>query len=288
MPPRTPETLSYCAQQVRQYDPDRFLCALFAPPAERDALYALTAFNLELARIREQVREPLLGHIRLQWWSDALDAIGRDQAPQHPVAEALAAAMARFPIDRRHLDRMIAGRATDLDDVAPPTLAALVDYADATSAALSLAALQVLEVDDGAARASARDVGIAWALIGLVRSVPFHARSRRWYLPADLCREAGVDPVRLFDRPATGGLTAAVAGVARHIAEAAAERLQQARRHRHEIPQRALPVLLPATLADLYLRRLAEAAHDPFHPGLQRTEPWRLPRLAWARLRRRY
>jgi NADH dehydrogenase [ubiquinone] 1 alpha subcomplex assembly factor 6 len=278
------KTLSYCARQVQQYDPDRFLCALFAPPAEREGLFAIHAFSLELARIREVVREPLLGHMRLRWWSDALEAIARNQPPEHPVAAALAAAMAGSALDRRHLDRLVAGRAADLDDAPPSSVAALVDYADATSGALAAAGLQVLAAETQPCVESARDVGVAWALIGLVRAVPFHARSRRLFLPADLCREAGVDPGRLFDR----GVTDGISRVARALADTAADHLRRARSRRADVPARALPVLLPAKLADLYLRRLAHAGYDPFDARLQRPEPWRLPRLAWARLRQRY
>jgi phytoene/squalene synthetase len=43
----------------------------------------------------------------------------------------------------------------------------------------------------------------------------------------------------------------------------AREHLRQARRHRHAIPRRALPALLPAPLLDAYLRRLARAGCDP-------------------------
>ncbi|HXP95891.1 MAG TPA: squalene/phytoene synthase family protein, partial [Telmatospirillum sp.] len=48
--------LSYSAEQVRRFDRDRFGTALFAPPERREALFALYAFNLEVAQIRELVR----------------------------------------------------------------------------------------------------------------------------------------------------------------------------------------------------------------------------------------
>ena len=57
---------AYCQNQVRQHDRDRYLTALFAPPARRPGLFALYAFNLEVAKVREAVSEPMLGHIRLQ------------------------------------------------------------------------------------------------------------------------------------------------------------------------------------------------------------------------------
>jgi len=44
--------------RVRAGDRDRFLATLFAPAPQRRALFALYAFNLELARIREAARHP--------------------------------------------------------------------------------------------------------------------------------------------------------------------------------------------------------------------------------------
>jgi phytoene synthase len=276
--------LSYCGEQVRRHDNDRFLCALFAPPAEREALWSIYAFNLELARIRESVSQPLLGHIRLRWWMDTLDAIYDRRPPNHQVALALGETIQHFHVDRCHLDRVIGGRATDLEDSAPPTMGALIEYAAATSGSLSIAALDVLAVTGDQTREAAREVGIAWALVGLMRAVPFHARSRRIYLPADLNRRAGLDASELFDRGATAG----VREVVEHILKEAAEYLQRARDRGHQNTARALPVLLPATLADFYLVRLKRARYDPFDPSLQAPSPLRVLRVALNRWRRRY
>jgi phytoene synthase len=269
---------------VRRYDNDRFICSLFAPAAEREALWSIYAFNLEVARIRELVTQPLLGHVRLRWWVDALDAIYDRRAPNHPVALALGETIQRYRVDRRHLDKVIAGRAFDLEDSAPASLAELVDYADATSAAVSSAALDVLGEGHFAMREAARDVAVAWALIGLVRAVPFHARFRRTYLPADLNREAGLDIFALFESGPVPGLRE----VAKHLLETAGEHLRHARAHREDVTTAALPVLLPATLADLYLARLATAGYDPFDPELRRPLPLRIVRVAFSHWRRRY
>jgi NADH dehydrogenase [ubiquinone] 1 alpha subcomplex assembly factor 6 len=276
--------LSYCAEQVQKFDSDRFLCILFAPPAEREALAAIAAFNLEVARIREQVREPLLGHMRLRWWSDVLDGVWTGTPPQHPVALALADSVGRFGLDREPFDRMLDGRARDLDDSAPPSLASLLDYAELTSASLATAGLQVLGSAEEAVRSAARHVAIAWALLGLVRAVPFHARARRVYLPADLNREAGLDVFRLFDRGSTDGLPRVV----RHLVDVAVEHLGRAREGRWAVPPAALPILLPARLADLWVARLREADFDPFDARVQAPAPWRMVRLLAGRVLNRF
>src|SRR5471030_76032 len=90
--------LSYCAEQVRRYDRDRFLTALFAPPPQREDLFALYAFNLEIAKIRETVTEPMLGRIRLQWWREAIAALEQGVVRQHGVVEPLAEAVRRHAL----------------------------------------------------------------------------------------------------------------------------------------------------------------------------------------------
>src|SRR5438552_16844209 len=77
---------------VRRHDHDRYLSALFAPEPARAGLFALYAFNVEVAKTREVVREPILGSIRLQWWRDALAEIyGGGPVRRHEVVEPLAA-----------------------------------------------------------------------------------------------------------------------------------------------------------------------------------------------------
>ena len=80
-----PHALSPCAELVRRHDPDRFLTVLFAPPARREALFVLYAFNHELARARAVVSEPMLALIRLQWWREVVQGT----AKRHEVATNL-------------------------------------------------------------------------------------------------------------------------------------------------------------------------------------------------------
>jgi phytoene synthase len=277
--------LSYCAARVRQFDYDRFICTLFAPPEEREALAAVYAFNVEVARIRESVRQPLLGHMRLQWWMDALDAIFAGRPPRHEIAVALSDVVWRFGLDRHLFDQILETRAFDMDDQAPADIEALIAYAEGTAASLGLLSLRVLGAEgDAAARAVARDVSVAWALTGLLRAVPFHAKERRIYLPASLNRQAGLDVFQLFEMRPPQALGTVVAAVA----ECAVTHLDAARARRHEVPRAALPALLPATLAEGYLRRLQRAQYDPFASSVQKPGPLRLAKLAVNAARGRY
>ncbi|MFQ5775208.1 MAG: phytoene/squalene synthase family protein [Kiloniellaceae bacterium] len=276
--------LSYCAEQVRCYDHDRYLTCLFAPAQRREPLFALYAFNLEVAKTAEVVSEPMLGRVRLQWWRDAVEAMYAGRPPPHEAIGPLAGAVAQRGLSRAHFERLIDAREFDLDGEAPESLPALEDYAEGTSASVVLLALEILGAAAPAAQAAARHAGIAWALAGLLRAVPFHARRKRLYLPQDLVGEAGLKVGDLFELRSSPALRRVV----ERIAARATEHLGLARAGRGEVPRAALPALLIATLAERELAVLRKSNFDPLRPAVQAKSPWRAWRLTWARLRGRY
>jgi len=267
------KTLSRAARLVRHHDPDRFATVLFAPADRRESLFALYAFNLEVARIREAVSEPILGEIRLQWWREAVAEIYAGGTRRDQIALALGEAIHARGLTRGHFDRLLDARGFDLQDRPPADLAALTQYAEGTSASLALLVLEALGVAEAEARCAAREVAIAWALTGLLRAVPFHARARRLYLPADLVARHGLKIGDLFElrpSPSLDSVVAEVAAVARRY-------LAAARARRRKVPRRAAAALLPATLAEIYLDILDRAGGNPFEPRVaRRAGRWRL------------
>jgi phytoene synthase len=269
---------------VREHDRDRFQTALFAPADRREALFALYAFNYEIARVRESVREPMLGRIRLQWWREAIAAAYAGAAPRrHEVVEPLTAAIRARALSREHFERLIDTRERDLGDAPPATLAALEDYAEGTSAPLIELALQALDAATLPAEAAATEIGVAYALTGLIRAMPVHARIGRLVIPDDVMAEAGLDPADYAALRATPALRRAVEMMAR----TASRRLAAARAMRGELPKAAVPALLPARIAATALRRLERAGFDPFS-GAGESDPLQSWRLVFAALTRRF
>ena len=85
---------------ARETDPDRSIAASFAPREARADLFALYAFNAELARVAELVSEPGLGAIRLQWWREAIERAANGEASGHPVADAIGNLIRRRDLSR--------------------------------------------------------------------------------------------------------------------------------------------------------------------------------------------
>lgn len=288
------EGAGYCLDQVRRFDRDRYLMALFAPSARRGDLLALCAFNVEVARIRELIREPMMGAIRLQWWRDAIAEIYAGGECRHQVVQALAAAVRRHGLSRQHFDRLLDAREQDMSPEPPADLAALVAYADATAGSLGLLAVAILggpgtglaraDADAAAVSAAAAGAWAAHALAGLLRSVPHHARHRRIHLPQTLLAEYRFAPHDLLDlRPGLGR-----AAVARAVAAEAERILDDSRRLVPRPPRPFASAFLAATLARADLAQLRRANYDPFDPRLSQPAPGRIWRLLWTSLHGHY
>lgn len=274
----------YCAMQVRRLDRDRYLTGLAAPPARRGGLFALYAFNLEIAKTAEVVSEAMIGRIRLQWWRDAIGEAFDGRPRDHAVLTALAAAIRDGNLTQAHFERLIDAREKDLETWQPANLVELEAYAQETSVPLVLLALEILGHDSQTARAVAEPLGVAWALTGLVRAVPILARRKRIMLPRDTMDDFGAQARDLLElRP-----SAALNGVAEAVAARAREYLTAARQVRPKPSKPAHSALLISSLTEGYLARLHRAGYDPFDPRVQQRDPGAAWRLTWARMRAKF
>ncbi|MBI3446701.1 MAG: squalene/phytoene synthase family protein [Magnetospirillum sp.] len=142
--------LTHAARLVRDFDRERFVTALFAPAERREALMVLYAFNTEIARVQESVREPMAGMIRLQWWRDTLIA-GAEGAllDHHPVARPLGELIRSHDLGLDLFEDLISSREADLEGGQPSDMDALCRYAERSSAALSQLAARILGAEQG-------------------------------------------------------------------------------------------------------------------------------------------
>jgi phytoene synthase len=274
------DAFAHCGALLRAADKDRFLTSLFAPAEHRDALFALYAFNVEVARVREVVHEPVAGEIRLQWWSDVFDGARRGEVAAHPVAAALLASMARYRLPPDRFKALIEARRFDLYDEPMATLADLEAYADGASASLVALAAQILAAgSEPDIVALSHHAGLAHALAGLLAAFPIHAARGQLFIPLEILARHGADRLDVSGA-ATPQLRAALAELrlcARHHLGAARQLLATA-------APTLVPALLPVALAGPTLARMERRGYDPFVPVA--IAPWRRQWLIWRAARR--
>ncbi len=157
---------------VKKVDPDRYRAALMSERQGREDLLILYAFHYELSKVPEATSEPMLGQIRYEWWREAIDEIyGEREVRRHEISTPLAEMLPRTQIPRYWIDRLIDGRARDLDPQAFADIDDARDYARQTSGQLMQIAVKVLggTPDEPVLRA-----GEAWGLTGLARSYGYY------------------------------------------------------------------------------------------------------------------
>jgi phytoene synthase len=279
-----PDPFDHCEALVRAGDKDRFLATLFAPQKYRRALYALYAFNLEVARVREAAHEPIAGEVRLQWWREVLEGTGRGAVEANPVAAALRDVVVRYRLPLTLLGGMIDARAFDLYNEPMASREDFNAYAMGTAAGLLALAARILS--DGQDRdigELANQAGTAYAIAGLLRALPIHAARGQLYLPAELMQRYGAQAADVFALRATTELRAVLAELRlrtrRHLA-AARDLLPAA-------PAAVVPALLPVAVIQPTLARMERRGYQPFEPiGLpQWRRQWALWRAARTGMR---
>lgn len=217
------------AERVARSDPERWRAAMTAPADKRPGLFALYAFNLEIARAPWVTSEPMLAEIRLRWWADAIAEIAAGMPPRrHEIVQPLAQAILAAGLPPILFEEMIAARAGDADGTPPADRAALDRYLARTAGHLMELAARYLGATE-AALPPVRDFAQGAGIAALLRAVPeLRARGRDPLPP-------GIEPLAL----ARDGLAL--------IARARAERAR--------VPSAVAPALLAGVLA---APRLAE------------------------------
>lgn len=227
--------LSPCAALVRRGDPDRFLAAMTAPPAARERLFALYAFNIEVARIPAATSEPMLGLIRLQWWRESVDLIYAGRPRAHEVVAPLAETIAAADLPRAPFDALLTARGWEVEPQPWPDLDALLRHLDATAGALLALSAHALA---GAPVAAAAPAGRAFGAAAWLRAAP-------------ALRAAGAPPWPAGD----------AAVHARALAEAGDAALAQARAM--AVPAPAVPAFRAGWRSAAALRAARARGYDP-------------------------
>lgn len=220
------DDLTACAAIVERGDPLRFRTAMMAPVAQRGALFALYAFNVEVSRAPWVTQEAMIAEMRLQWWRDVLEEIaGGGPVRRHEVATPLAQVL--NPEQARLLDALVAARRWDI-------------YRDPFEDAVDLA--RYIEQTAG------HLMGVAASLLGdapqdIVRKAGYAAGIGAWLRAIPALEAAGRVPL----------LDGTPKGVA-DLAQSALAALAQARKGRADVPRACAPALLPATAMEPALR----------------------------------
>lgn len=277
------ENLDVCLATLRDTDRDRYLACLLSPADKRAPLAALYAFNAEIARIRDSVRDALPGEVRMQWWRDLIDGNPHGDSQSHPVAGALLTAIEQYRLPRPVLTNMIEARIFDLYDDLFEDRNALEGYAGETASALVQLASLVLSSEEAPASAEAAGhAGVAQAMAGILLLMPLHRRRGQVYIPADMLSAAGLNRETFLEGDDRQRIGIAVELFAAH----ALDHLEKARRAK--ISRNVFAAYLPVALSGPVIMAARKAGAGVFEGDLHLSQLRRQWLLAKASFLKRF
>jgi len=272
------ENQQYCLDLVRRDDHERFLISLFLPKSAQRAVWALLAFNQEVAKIRENTTETKLGEIRLQWWLEVIDEIQSSSVREQPVIMEMASLEFSEKIWAL-LKEILEARRLEMSSGRPGDLLALEQYALGTGGALHEAMALVCgdnSINIDASRA-ARAAGASWAMMGLIRALPFHWQTNHSLLPAE-------NDAAMQQRDAGKAFTALKPAILRMKGFVEEQVLEASDLYRKLVPAERIS-LSSLVLTNLHLRSLSKADGNPFNmPTAEFSDLYKIMRLFWFRL----
>lgn len=277
------DNAAICLDMLRDSDRDRYLAVLLSPESHRRALAALYAFNAELARIRDVVREPLPGEVRLQYWRDMLEGRGHGATAANPVAAELLSAIDRYRLPVEPLVGMVEARIFDLYDDPMETRTMLEGYAGETASALIQVASLVLD-PSAAARSADRagHAGVAQGIAGALLLMPQHRARGQVFVPLEVLRATGIDRDIFLEGSDRLRISAAIEA----FAGLGLDHLKRAR-VQGRVERALVPAYLTAALAESVLvtaRSVGAALFERDIRPAQWKRQWRMVRLMLSRV----
>ena len=177
---------------------------LFLPPPRRAAITAFYAFCREVDDVVDEVSDPAVAAAKLAWWRQEVAAAYGGQ-PSHPVMQALLPLAADFNITAAHLQAVIEGCQTDLDQTRFLDYPGLQRYCHLVAGIVGEVAANIFGRTSEATVHYAHKLGLAMQLTNIIRDVGDDARRGRIYLPVNELQRFEVKAHELLKREAPWG-----------------------------------------------------------------------------------
>lgn len=281
-PALTTDARSRLLGELREADIDRYLSLLLMPESARDDLLVLFLFNAEIAAIRDKVREPLPGEVRLQWWREVLSGERDGEAQAHPVASVLRDVIARRAMPVAPLTAMCDARIFDLYDDPMPDRTSYEGYAGETASSLLQMSAFLIDPAASALTATASGhAGVAQAVAGHLMLLPISQARGQLFIPADLLSATGLDR----DSFLAGSNPERSANAVRAFAGFGREHLEKARAALGDLPASVKPAYLPVALASAVFDQVQSRGADCLDRSV-RMPQWRRQYQLWRAQRR--
>lgn len=158
------------------------------PKSKREAISAVYAFCRVVDDIVDSDIEPSIAATKINWWYSELDAIYNAQA-SHPIACKLVRVVKEFSIPKEYFSEILSGMTMDLQYQGYAEFKDLELYCHRVASVVGMIIATILGYTNTQTLEYAKNLGMCFQIINIVRDVGEDARRNRVYLAEeDLAR----------------------------------------------------------------------------------------------------
>lgn len=264
----------YCQKLVKNHDFDNYMSGLLVPHIYRKSFFAIHAFNVEIASIKDQAqRNVLTGRLRFQWWREILSEIyagdGRKIYNQHPVAELLAMCVNEHDLTLRWFERSLEARLKDLYVDQFDTMNDIENYAEHGHSSINYLLLEAMDVKNTNIEYAASHIGVSYGIVILLRAFQYYLSQNLVCLPKALCTQHGLSINDLLKKKYNSKNEKALKDLFYDLASQAHAHLETGKElylnNKIHAPNSAYCFNAPATRCSIYLEDLRQYDFDPLN-----------------------
>jgi 15-cis-phytoene synthase len=187
-----------CAEITRRSSSNFYYAFMLLGAERRRALYAVYAFCRFVDDIADDTGVKDASAMLALWRKELQNVYAG--SPTRPISRALAEAVRRFPIPRRHFEEVIDGVEMDLSRTRYATFGELELYCHRVASAVGLICIEIFGYAKGSAHIYAERLGLAFQLTNIIRDVSEDAARGRIYLPLEDLRRFEVTEDEILRR----------------------------------------------------------------------------------------
>ena len=244
---------------------------LFLPQQRRTAMTAFYAFCREVDDIADEVHDPGVAATKLAWWRKEV-ASAFAGSPSHPVMKALMPHAEAFGVRQDHLQAVIEGCQTDLEQTRFLDFAGLARYCQLVAGIVGEVASNIMGRTEAQTVSFAHRLGLAMQLTNIIRDVGDDARRGRIYLPVSELQQFDVKANEILLRKSPWGYSERFTSLMRFQAERAHRLYDEALAQLPEADRESQkPALMVANIYRRLLREIEAGGFQVLHQRIALT-----------------
>ncbi len=189
----------YCQEKAAKSGSSFYYSFLFLPPLQQKAIMAVYAFCREVDDIVDECTDKEIAQKKLSWWATEIDRIFTNQ-PQHPIGKSLAKIKDHFALKKHLFEEILQGMNMDLSYQGYQTFEDLRVYCHCAASAPGLLAAEIFGYQNPNTLEYAKNLGIAFQLVNIIRDVGEDASRGRIYIPEEELAQFSLAPTDILEK----------------------------------------------------------------------------------------